>query len=152
VQPQQNAAEPLSSTQRDRMREIAEMRMIEQLPHIGAGASPNPVLSESDILRRAQLQRQKQLEDVEVEVMLRQQDRLLEREKEDKLSKAEMAELAEMRARQAITSYRRAESARGRQRGWNSSTDASRPINPIDAPLPILPAYSPKLNRRVAMM
>lgn len=60
-----------------------------------------------------------QKRDVEVELALLQQERLTAREKEEELSKAEMAELAELRARNLIKSFMIQDAKRPKE--WNSN-------------------------------
>ena len=103
--------------------------------------------------------------DVEVEVAMLRQDRLALRERDDELSKAEMAELAELRARNLINQFRVRDAQR--PKAWNpsvgspgglprpmttssSSVTSAPPSSIFDVPLPPpVPAYVPKLLRRV---
>lgn len=132
---------PLSrSFQRDAMRRAAEMRLPAlPVPEVSAPPPAPP------------------LRDIEVELRMLEIERLVQRERDEELSRAEMAELAERRARADIERFRRAERA---NRGWvapNALVDGVRDtVRPGTSPvgshagyrLPdAKPTYVPKLNR-----
>ena len=147
--------------------------MLEKNPHFHF-MSPKPTLTASDILRRQGgendlddgdqsdprklfmlANKRQQQQDVEVELALLQQERLMEREKDEQLTKAEMAELAELRARNILKSFQKQQSSTPRK--WDSNVHHTLvPTAPPDVK-DLIPQgmiqngtlYTPKMYRRV---
>eukprot|EP00672_Neobodo_designis_P028903 CAMPEP_0174835518 /NCGR_PEP_ID=MMETSP1114-20130205/5448_1 /TAXON_ID=312471 /ORGANISM="Neobodo designis, Strain CCAP 1951/1" /LENGTH=671 /DNA_ID=CAMNT_0016069469 /DNA_START=6 /DNA_END=2018 /DNA_ORIENTATION=+ len=132
------AGRPLTeSVRRDAMRQAAEQRlppMPEPRPAVPTAASPD-----------AERLMQTPFKDIEVELRMLESEREVQREVDDALSRAEMAAIAERRARETVDRFRRQEQ---RNRPWSKGAVGTYEPPPVaSSPGAAGVAYTPKLSR-----
>jgi hypothetical protein len=138
-----DAGNVLTNTmKRDAMRQAAEARLppMPSVPSATRIEATMPFGGASDVRQRAQQRSQR---DIEVELVLLEAERAVQREHDDELSRAEMADLAEKRAREQIAQFKRAERANA---PWSRPTTGSYEAPP-PPPVAAKPGYAPKLSR-----
>jgi hypothetical protein len=138
-----DAGNVLTNTmKRDAMRQAAEARLppMPSVPSAMRIETTMPFGGAGDVRHRAQQRSQR---DIEVELVLLEAERAVQREHDDELSRAEMADLAEKRAREQIAQFKRAERANA---PWSRPTTGSYEAPP-PPPVAAKPGYAPKLSR-----